>query len=875
MCASIITLCGSASAATVPSANFTSNVTSGAGPLTVQFNDTSTGNPTSWNWNFGDNQSSTVQNPTHTYTTVGNYSVSLAASNNAGTNTINKTHYISVNNPTTNNNSSTVTRNGNLYVAEGNGVNIDEIYPNGTVVQLGNGYQFNEPDGLAVDSKGDVYVADWGNNAVEEIYPNGTVTTLGNGYTFSGPLSIAVDSRGNVYVADGNNWFEEILTNGTVNQLGIGTIVYDAESVAVDSQDNVYVGEDGARCVWEFCTNGTINEIGIGSNFSPWGVAVDSQGNVYVTDPISNGVWEIYTNGTKKELGRSNEAVQLAVDPNGNVYVADWNDNIIQEMTNGTTINPITGYEFNGPMGIAYQELPPVANFTENNTNGLGPLNVQFNDQSTGDITSYAWDFNNDGTIDSTEQNPTCTFNAPGTYTVTETVTGPGGNNTYTDHINVNYPAPVANFTVDNTNVTEPQSVNFTDKSTGNITSYNWDFGDGTISTEQNPTHKYTTAGNYTVTETVTGLGGSDTQTLTDYITINPDTTAPIANATLASGIFNSNQTVGLSATDNDPNLKIYYTINGTTPTTNSTLYSNPLTISKEGTTTLEFIAVDTAGNISNTVTRTYTIDTTLPTASANPIGGLYNTTENVSLSMSEAGTIYYTTDGSAPNNTSSLYSGPIMVSKNTTLRYIAIDEAGNVSSVYTQTYTIDKTIPTASANVKGGLYNTNKVVTLTMSEPGNIYYTLNGTTPTSKSTLYTKPITITSTTTLKYLAIDLANNKSSTYVQNYTIDKTAPTIVKTNPKYNAINVPLTTPLTITFSENILKGINYNNIYVKNVNTGKLVQITKTLSKNTLTIKMIKSRLHNDKYIIYIPKDAFKDLAGNLTAAYTIKFKTG
>jgi hypothetical protein len=98
---------------------------------------------------------------------------------------------------------------------------------------------------------------------------------------------------------------------------------------------------------------------------------------------------------------------------------------------------------------------------------------------------------------------------------------------------------------------------------------------------------------------------------------------------------------------------------------------------------------------------------------------------------------------------------------------------------------------------------------------------------------------------------------------------------IKTNPKYNAINVPLTTPLTITFSENILKGITYNNIYVKNVKTGKLVQITKTISKNTLIIKTTKSRLHNDKYIINIPKSAFKDLAGNLTAAYTIKFKTG
>lgn len=161
------------------------------------------------------------------------------------------------------------------------------------------------------------------------------------------------------------------------------------------------------------------------------------------------------------------------------------------------------------------------------------------------------------------------------------------------------------------------------------------------------------------------------------------------------------------------------------------------------------------------------------------------------------------------------------------------------------------------------------------MSKPGTIYYTLNGATPTNNSTLYTKPITISSTTTLKYFAVDLAGNKSVKYTLNYVIDKTAPKIVKTSPKYGAVNVPLTTPITINFSENILKGNNYNNIYIKNLSTGKLVAITKTLSKNTVTIKMIRSRLHNDKYIIYIPKDAFKDLVGNLTTASTIKFKTG
>ena len=52
---------------------------------------------------------------------------------------------------------------------------------------------------------------------------------------------------------------------------------------------------------------------------------------------------------------------------------------LFKEMTNGTTINPITGYEFNGPMGIALSRITTCSKFhSENNTNGLGPLNVQF-----------------------------------------------------------------------------------------------------------------------------------------------------------------------------------------------------------------------------------------------------------------------------------------------------------------------------------------------------------------------------------------------------------------------------------------------------------------------------------------------------------------
>ena len=516
----------------------------------------------------------------------------------------------------------------------------------------------------------------------------------------------------------------------------------------------------------------------------------------------------------------------------------------------------------------------PVADFSANTTSGTAPLNVQFNDQSTGTVSTYLWNFG-DGTT-STLQSPTHIYNTVGTYTVTETVTGPGGSNTatQTNYITVNNAVPVANFTEDNNNVVTSQNVNFSDESTGNITSYLWNFGDGATSTIQNPTHNYTTPGTYTVTETVTGPGGNNT--MTNVVTV-VNSIAPTVTATPNGGVSNNNQSVTLTS---DQSGTIYYTTDGSNPQTSPTKvpYTTPIPINT--TTTLQYSAVNSVGVWSTRYTETYIIDSSVPTITSNSTGGLFNTTQVVNLTAADAdGTVtaYYTVDGTDPQNSATriAYTEPITISNTTTLKFIAVNQAGTWSLEQTQTYTIDTTIPTANANVKSGLYNTNQTVTLTMSEPGNIYYTLNGTTPTTNSILYTKPITITSTTTLEYVAVDLANNKSVTNTQSYVIDKIAPVIIKTNPKYNAINVSLTNPITITFSENVFAGINYNDIYIKNVNTGKIVAITKTISKNTLTINLTTKLLQNNKYIIYIPTSAFKDQAGNLIATYTIPFKTG
>jgi autotransporter family porin len=97
-----------------------------------------------------------------------------------------------------------------------------------------------------------------------------------------------------------------------------------------------------------------------------------------------------------------------------------------------------------------------------------------------------------------------------------------------------------------------------------------------------------------------------------------------------------------------------------------------------------------------------------------------------------------------------------------------------------------------------------------------------------------------------------------------------------TTPLNNAQKVSLTSPITIKFTEDIVMGANYSKIYVKNITTGKIVTITKTISGNTLTIKQTSSRLKNDTYLVYIPSVAVKDSTGNnLVTTYTFKFKTG
>jgi PKD repeat protein len=133
-------------------------------------------------------------------------------------------------------------------------------------------------------------------------------------------------------------------------------------------------------------------------------------------------------------------------------------------------------------------------------------------------LVAYEWDFESDGVIDETRVKPSRVFDLMGNYTVTLRVTDSlGETNADTLTVTVLNREPTASFNHTPPEPTVFQTIQFRDNSTdpdGNVTAWAWDFGDGTTSTQEDPTHKYADRGRYTVTLTVTdNHGGTDAST--------------------------------------------------------------------------------------------------------------------------------------------------------------------------------------------------------------------------------------------------------------------------------------------------------------------------------------------------------------------------
>lgn len=210
-------------------------------------------------------------------------------------------------------------------------------------------------------------------------------------------------------------------------------------------------------------------------------------------------------NITDQVLWRTVDASVATVSPTGVATAVG-----VGSTTVSATLGSVTG---NATLRV---QAVLVADFVAGPTSGMAPLTVNFTDASSGDIAHRTWDFG-DGETSEAGHTAVYTYRTPGTYSVRLTVTSPGGaaDEEYKANlIEVGAAAPQADFTAKPSSGPAPLPVAFTDSSSGIIGIRVWDFGDGTSSTGDNPTHVYAVSGSYTATLTVTGPGGSDSKTI-------------------------------------------------------------------------------------------------------------------------------------------------------------------------------------------------------------------------------------------------------------------------------------------------------------------------------------------------------------------------
>ncbi len=290
--------------------------------------------------------------------------------------------------------------------------------------------------------------------------------------------------------------------------------------------------------------------------------------------------------------------------------------------------------------------------------------------------------------------------------------------------------------------------------------------------------------------------GSAVTQNVLSWTYVSPaGQFAATPTFSVAAGSYPTPQTVTIS--DATAGATIYYTTNGTMPTTSSTVYSGPITVST--TETLEAIAVETGYNNSAVATAAYTISSTaLPAPTFSPIAGTYTTSQSVTIGDATAGTtIYYTTNGTTPTTSSTKYTGAITVSATETLEAMAIETGYTNSAVATAVFNINPVLPTPAFTPAAGSYTTSQSVTIGDATAGTtIYYTTNGTTPTTSSTKYTGAITVSATETLEAMAVETGYTNSAVATAAYTITPVLPA-----PTFSPAAGTYTTSQSVTISD--------------------------------------------------------------------------
>jgi hypothetical protein len=315
------------------------------------------------------------------------------------------------------------------------------------------------------------------------------------------------------------------------------------------------------------------------------------------------------------------------------------------------------------------------------------------------------------------------------------------------------------------------------------------------------------TATNQTVSTTsidTTTLSSPSSITLPPFSVTALDYISPGAQAAAmptfspSAGTYTVTQAVTIS--DSTSGTTIYYTTNGTTPTTSSNVYSEPVAVSTNE--TLQAIAVESGYTTSPAASAIYTIASLLPPPTFSTATGTYATTQSVTISDTTAGTtIYYTTNGTAPTTSSSVYSGAISVSSTETLAAIAVKTGYTTSAAATATYTISPALSTPTFSPSAGTYTGAQSVVISEATTGaNIYYTTDSSTPTTSSKMYSGGIWQATTQTLKAIAVKAGSTNSAVATATFTIAPVLP-----EPTFNLAggSAAYATSQTVTISDSL------------------------------------------------------------------------
>lgn len=495
----------------------------------MQFTDTTNifnGTIASWQWNFGDNSTSVLQNPTHVYANGGSYNVQLIVTSNDGcTDTIVETvnvdgvpniQFAFTNeciNEVVNFDNQTVDPSPLLFTWDfGDGSPLSTVEDETHTYTASGVYDVElliETSTGCLDSltqQVTIYalpVIDAGPDV--QVCPNATVTLNG-----SGGVNYSWDNG----VTDGVGFTPVSTTTYTVTGTDVnGCVNTDQMTITFFDNPIVSAGPDV-----EVCSGSAVTFNGSGANNYSWtGGVVDGQSFI---PAIGNYTFTV--TGTDGNNCQSTDDVDLVVYGTPNVSAGpdqlvcvgqtvvlsgsgaatyQWDNNIVDSqpfVPGATTVYTVIGTTLQGCYAsdqvTVTIEAPAVPQFTAPITNGCEPLDVNFVNVSGGTPAATCFWLFGDGGSSSDCGNVYHQYMTPGCYDVTLTLTtalGCDWSLTVDDYICV-YPNPVAVFTPFPGVVSEfDPTVEFDNSSVGAVT-YSWDFGDGSqTSNETDPTHTF------------------------------------------------------------------------------------------------------------------------------------------------------------------------------------------------------------------------------------------------------------------------------------------------------------------------------------------------------------------------------------------------